>query len=108
MFIISQIVPVNISRNPNIIENVFIGDDCSPVEIQTYIDLFKDFRDVFAWSYEEIPGIDPSIVHHEIKTYENAKPIRKKILPINPRKAVAIKAEVEKLLKEVSYTYSSN
>ena len=54
---------------------------------------------MFAWYYEEIPGIDPSIVQHEIKTYENAKPVRQKLRPINPRKAAAIKAEVEKLLK---------
>ena len=54
---------------------------------------------MFAWSYEEMPGIDPSIVQHEIKTYENAKPVRQNLCPVNPRKAAAIKAEVEKLLK---------
>ena len=31
--------------------------------------LFKKLKDVFAWTYEEILGIDPSIVVHEIKTY---------------------------------------
>ena len=46
-----------------------------------------------------MPGIDPSIIQHEIKTYENAKLIHRKLRPINPRKAAAIKAEVEKLLK---------
>ena len=54
---------------------------------------------MFAWSYEEIPGIDPSIVQHEIKTYKNVKPIRQKLSLVNPRKVVAIKAEVEKLLQ---------
>eukprot|EP00253_Pinus_taeda_P029144 PITA_29144 len=48
-----------------------------------------------------MPGIDPSIVQHEIKTYENAKLIHQKLWPVNPRKAVAIKAKVEKLLKIV-------
>jgi len=66
---------VNISRNTNIIENVFIRLKLSPEEIQIYTDRFKEFRDVFSWSYEEITGIDPSIVQHEIKTYVNAKPI---------------------------------
>ena len=46
-----------------------------------------------------MPGIDPSIVQHEIKTYKNAKPVRQKLCPVNPRKAVDIKSEVEKLLK---------
>ena len=46
-----------------------------------------------------MPGIDPSIVVHEIKTYPTAKPVRKKLRQVHPRKAIAIKAEIEKLLK---------
>ena len=46
-----------------------------------------------------MPGIDPSIVQHEIRTYENARPVHQRLRPVNPRKAAAIKAEVEKLLK---------
>ena len=46
-----------------------------------------------------MPSIDPSIVQHEIKTYENSKPVHQILRLVNPRKAAAIKAEVEKLLK---------
>ena len=46
-----------------------------------------------------MPGIDPSIVEHEIRTYPDAKPVQKKLRPVNPCKAVVVKAEVEKLLK---------
>jgi hypothetical protein len=99
MVTISTTIPINISRNPGVVENVFVGADCSPKEIHIYTDLFKEFRNVFAWSYEEMPGIDPKIVEHEITTYPDAKPIRQKLHPVNPRKAAAIKAEVEKLLK---------
>jgi hypothetical protein len=81
------------------VENVFVRADFSPKEIQIYTDLFKEFHDVFAWSYEEMPGIDPKIVEHEITTYPDANLVRQKLHPVNPRKAVAIKAEVEKLLK---------
>jgi hypothetical protein len=73
---IAETILINISRTPGIVENVFIGVDCSPREIQIYTDLFKEFRDVFAWSYEEMPGIDPKIVEHEITTYPDAKPVR--------------------------------
>ena len=51
-----------------------------------------------------MPGIDPRIIEHEIKTYPNAKPIRQCLRAVNPRKAPAIKAEIEKLLK-VSFIY---
>jgi hypothetical protein len=96
---ISPTIPIDISVKPRIVENVHIGASCSPDEIVTYTSLFKEFRDIFAWSYEEMPGIDPSIVVHEIKTYPGAKPVRQRLHPVHPRKAAAIKLEVEKLLK---------
>jgi hypothetical protein len=55
---------------------------------------------VFAWSYEEMPDIDPRIVEHEITTYPDVKPIQQKLRPVNPRKAATIKAQVEKMLKD--------
>ena len=64
------------ASTPGKVENVYIGVDCSPDEIKEYTELFKEFCDIFSWSYKEIPGIDPRIVEHEIKTYLNAKPVR--------------------------------
>ena len=68
-------IPINISHNPGKIENVYIGAECSHAEIQEYTKLFKEFCDIFAWSYKEMLGIDSRIVEHEIKTYPNAKPV---------------------------------
>jgi hypothetical protein len=96
---ISPTIPLDISVKPGIVENVHIGASCSPDEIVTYTSLFKEFRDIFAWSYEEMLGIDPEIVIHEIKTYPDTKPVRQHLRPVHPRKAAAIKLEVEKLLK---------
>jgi hypothetical protein len=96
---ISPMIPIDISVKPGIVENVHIGASCSPDEIVTYTSLFKEFRDIFAWSYEEMPGIDPTIIVHEIKTYPRAKPLRQRLRPVHPRKAATIKLEVEKLLK---------
>ena len=59
-------IPINISVNPNVVENVHISANCSPEDISMYTSLFKEFCDIFSYSYEEIPGIDPSIVEHEI------------------------------------------
>jgi hypothetical protein len=79
MVSITEMIPIDISRTPGIVENVFVGVDCSPEEIQIYTELFKEFHDVFSWSYEEIPGIDPRIVEHEIMTYPDAKLVRQKL-----------------------------
>ena len=51
-----------------------------------------------------MPGIDPRIVEHEIKTYPNAKPSWQCLCAVNPRKTPVIKAEIEKLLK-VGFIY---
>jgi hypothetical protein len=47
MAMISQTIPIDISRIPDVVENIFVGADCSPEEIQIYTDLFKEFCDVF-------------------------------------------------------------
>jgi hypothetical protein len=81
------------------VENVHIGASCSADEVCTYKSLFQEFRDVFSWSYEEMPDIDPNIVVHEIKTYPDTKPIQQRLHPVYPHKDAVIKHEVEKLLK---------
>lgn len=51
-----------------------------------------------------MPGIDPSIIVHEIKTDHEAKPIRQKLHLVHPQKTAIIQVEVEKLLK-VGFIY---
>jgi hypothetical protein len=95
---ISPTISIDISCTLGKIESVNIGVDFLLEEFLIYTDLFKEFRDVFSWSYEEMSGIDPQIVEHEIGTYPNAKPIRQRLRTMNPRKAPTINAEVDKLL----------
>jgi hypothetical protein len=97
---ISPTSPIDILIKPRIMENVHIGASCSPDEIQTYKALCQEFCDVFEWRYEEILGLDPDIVLHEIKTYLDAKTVRQRLYPVHPGKVVAIKIKVEKLLKD--------
>ena len=40
---ISATIPINISSNPNVTENLLIGADCSPDEIRVYTALFKEY-----------------------------------------------------------------
>lgn len=96
---ITQTMPIDISIKPGIVEHVHIGVSCSLDEINTYTRLFQGFDDVFSWSYEEMPDIDPSIVGDEIPTYLHVKPICQRLHPVQDRKAAAINGEVEKLLK---------
>jgi hypothetical protein len=96
---ISPTIPLDISIKPRVFENAHIGASCYHDEVVTYKSLFQEFCDAFAWSYEEMSGINLEIVSHEIKTYPGAKPIRQRLRSVHPRKAATIKLEVEKILK---------
>ena len=49
---VSPTIPINISRDPGKVENVYIGAVCSPDERKEYSKLFKEFRNIFSWSYK--------------------------------------------------------
>jgi hypothetical protein len=94
---ISPTIKIDISIKPGVVEEIIIGAACTPEEITAYKALFQEFRDIFAWSYTEMPGIDPSIVEHRIDTWPDITPVRQKQRPLHPAKATAIKAEIDKL-----------
>ena len=81
---ITATMHLDISIKLGIVKNVPIGVSCSLNEIKVYTELFKYFQDVFTWSYEEIPGIDPKIVVHEIPTYPSAQLVRQWLHPMHP------------------------
>ena len=46
---------------------------------KTKKDLIRFLReniDVFAWSHEDMPGIDPSVIAHHLNVYPSSKPVR--------------------------------
>lgn len=46
-----------------------------------------------------MPSVDSSIVKHKMKMHPDVKLVRHWLQPIHPKKATAIKVEVEKLLQ---------
>ena len=56
--------------------------------------------DVFAWSHEDMPGIDPSVITHRLNVYPSSMPVRQKKKVFAPEKDDAIKEEVQKLTLE--------
>ena len=39
-------------------------------------ELFTEFQEVFAWSYEDMLGIDPKIAQHHIDTHAHMVPVK--------------------------------
>jgi hypothetical protein len=90
-------VKIDISIKPGMIEEITIGTACSPDELTDYKALFQEYRDIFSWSYMEMPGLDPSIIEHHIDTWPYVTPVFQNKFPLHPSKEGAIKAKIDKL-----------
>jgi hypothetical protein len=64
-----------------------------------FVRLLGEFQDVFAWSYEDICGFDPTLIQNSIPIKEGIKLARQKQRPINSALEATIRKELEKLLK---------
>ncbi len=45
---------------------------------KTIIKFLKNNIDVFAWTHEDMPGIDPSIISHKLNVDTSMRPIKQK------------------------------
>jgi hypothetical protein len=79
---------------------VNLGIDCTPKEVDQYTSLFKEYFDVFAWSYDDLKAYDKSIFQHIIPLKEGTKPFKQKLRIINPKLKPLVKIELEKLRKD--------
>ena len=61
--------------------------------------IIAEFRDIFAFSVEEMPGIPPSIMCHKLDIKPRHKPVKKKLRHQGKERIEATKEEVDKLLK---------
>ncbi|KAL5546086.1 hypothetical protein UlMin_005773 [Ulmus minor] len=63
------------------------------------VTFLREHRDVFAWSHEDMHGIDPDVIVHRLNIDPNFKPIKQKRRTFNAERYMAINTEVDKLLK---------
>ncbi|RVW95583.1 Retrovirus-related Pol polyprotein from transposon 17.6 [Vitis vinifera] len=75
-----------------------IGSSLSPDERSRLIDLLMSYLDVFAWSYEDMPGLDPTIVQHHLPILPHARPVKQKLRRLHPRWSLQVKEEIQKQL----------
>ena len=58
---------------------LMIGLDLSTDERDSLVQLLRSYLDVFAWSYEDMLGLDPSIVQHHLPLLSHARPVKLKL-----------------------------
>lgn len=61
----AQILPkeeleeVNLGAEPGNPKPIFISNQLSAQEREQLVELLKKYMDVFTWTYDEMPGLDP-------------------------------------------------
>ena len=56
-----------------------IGLTLNEKERKDLQELLMEFQEVFAWSYEDMPRIDPEIAQYHIDTNDHIVPVKKKL-----------------------------
>ena len=70
----SQLEEVNLGTGEET-RPVHVAKEMPPEEKSAMVTLLKEFRDVFAWSYEDMRGLDPQLYQHQIHLSKDAKPV---------------------------------
>ena len=78
------------------IKEVKIGENMELSVKQRLVQMLHDYVEIFAWSYEDMPGLDTDIVVHRLPTNEDCSPIKQKVRCMRPEISEKIKAEVIK------------
>ena len=67
------------------------------------IALIREYINVFAWNYEDMPGLDPQVAMHRLNIKPDAKPVKQQQRQFRPNIMEAIEAEVHSSLHVASY-----
>ncbi|XP_057453231.1 uncharacterized protein LOC130745105 [Lotus japonicus] len=60
------------------------------------VSLLFEYVDVFAWSYQDMPGLDPAIVVHKLPMKPECSPVKQKLRRMKPEMSLKIREEVKK------------
>ena len=76
-----------------------MGTLASPMIRQDLAGFLRMNQDVFAWSHEDLPGIDPLVIVHRLNVNPAFSPIRQKKRVFVQERDKAVAEEVRKLLE---------
>jgi hypothetical protein len=79
-------------------KNVNLGKTMSKEDRKSYLKPFKEYQDVFMWSYQELKAYDTRIIHHTIPLKYGVKPFQQKIRKYHPSLEPLMYQELKKLL----------
>ena len=97
-----HVQPIKEETQPIILETddepkmIQVGNTLTTSEKDALVALLIEFKEVFAWSYEDMPGIDTDIVQHHIPIDPIMKLVKQKLRRMKREWTLKIKEEAEK------------
>nr|GLL19525.1 uncharacterized protein LOC109154689 [Ipomoea trifida] len=87
---------------------IFISTLLSDEDEEIYVELLKEYIDVFTWTYKEMPGLDPKVAVHCLAVKKACRPVKQAQRRFRPELIPSIEGEVNKLIeagfiREVKY-----
>ena len=77
-------------------KEVKVGTGMTPPIREELVALLRDYQDVFAWSYQDMPGLSHGIVQHRLPLNSSCSPMKQKLRRTKPKMSMKIKEEVKK------------
>ncbi|XP_074277842.1 uncharacterized protein LOC141601454 [Silene latifolia] len=97
-----------VALKPTTEQTVLIGSECRGKIREELVRLLRTNIDCFAWSHDDMIGIDPSVITHKLSVDPSYKPVQQKRRKFASERNQVINQEVDNLLaagkiREVKY-----
>ena len=73
--IINELKEINLGTTEEP-QPTFISALLTPEEEEGYLKLLVEYKDVFAWTYKEVPGLNPSIALHHLAVKNDVRLVK--------------------------------
>jgi len=77
-------------------KEVMIGTGMTAPIHEELMALLKNYQDILAWSYQDMPGLSSDIVQHRLPLNPEGSPVKQKLRRMKPETSLKIKEEVKK------------
>uniref|UniRef100_A0A2N9HNB4 Integrase catalytic domain-containing protein n=1 Tax=Fagus sylvatica TaxID=28930 RepID=A0A2N9HNB4_FAGSY len=81
---IEELEIVNLANEGEEPREVKIGTHYTTEQKEALIALLREFHEIFAWSYQDMPGLDTDIVVHKIPLKPECKPVKQALRRMKP------------------------
>ena len=79
-----ELETINLSNDPSVQQPTLVNANLPPLEKAQLISLLKEYTDIFAWEYHEMPDLDPDLVAHALNVEPGAKPVVQPMRTFHP------------------------